>query len=65
MSSFDWELDKLTKKKKNQCINEAEGQLHKYITNGLRDKEGGKRGGKKQAKEKMTAYMCLATQWKW
>lgn len=55
MSSFDWELDKLTKK--NQCFNEAEGQLHKYITNGLGDKLGEKREGKKQAKKKMTAYM--------
>lgn len=43
MSSFDWELDKLTKKKKNQCFNEAEGQLHKYITNGLGGDKGGKR----------------------
>lgn len=56
MSSFDWELDKLTKKKRHQCFNEAEGQLHKYIRNRLGDKVGG-RGGKKQAKEKMTAYM--------
>lgn len=46
MSSFDWELDKLTKKK-NQCSNEAEEQLHKHITNGLGDK-----GKKREERER-------------
>lgn len=50
MSSFDWELDKLTKKKKkNQCSNEAEEQLHKHITNELGNK--GSKGGEGERKQ--------------
>lgn len=53
MSSFDWELGKLTKKK--QCSNEAEEQLHKHITNGLGG-GGNEKSREKEEKKEMTVH---------
>lgn len=59
MSSFDWELDKLTKKKKKiNALMKLKGNSTNILQMDLETKVGGrKRGGKKQAKKKMTAYM--------
>lgn len=51
MSSFDWELDKLTKKKKINALMKLKGNSTNILEMDLETKQGGKEGKSKQRKK--------------
>lgn len=51
MSSFDWELDKLRKKKKINALMKLKGNSTNILEMDLETKQGGKEGKSKQRKK--------------